>query len=64
MAEIKKDDPSFNTRQFLLKLENETIPFIMQCYLTDQLADMQDMLTERCVLAALFYLSASGCASV
>jgi len=47
MAEIKKDDPSFNTRQFLLKLENETIPFIMQCYLTDQLADMQDMLTER-----------------
>ena len=54
MAEIKKDDPSFNTRQFLLKLENETIPFIMQCYLTDQLADMQDMLTERCVLAALF----------
>ena len=64
MAEIKKDDPSFNTRQFLLKLENETIPFIMQCYLTDQLADMQDMLTERCVLPALFYLSVSGCASV
>jgi len=47
MAEIKKDDPSFNTRIFLTKLEKETIPFIMNSYLTDQLADMEDMLTER-----------------
>ena len=47
MAEIKKDDPSFNTRAFLNKLEKETIPFVMQAYLTDQLADMQDLLTER-----------------
>jgi hypothetical protein len=47
MAEIKRDDPSFNTRQFLLKLEKETIPFVMECYLTDQLAEMEDLLTER-----------------
>lgn len=47
MAEIKKDDPTFNTRTFLKKLETETIPFVMQAYLTDQLADMQDLLTER-----------------
>ncbi|EKX46658.1 hypothetical protein GUITHDRAFT_138039 [Guillardia theta CCMP2712] len=47
LGEIKKDDPAFDVKNFIAKLQNETIPFVMSRFLQDQLSELEDILTER-----------------
>jgi import inner membrane translocase subunit TIM44 len=47
MGEIKRDDPHFDLQRFLKKLEKETIPMVMEAFLTDKLEPLEEICTER-----------------